>query len=206
VFAVDQDTRSFVVEGGRIFLLVNSAGPATTENTILSTSGTLRALSSVMPLRDRQICQGVNMKLKTSVAALALLVALSPAGFAQQFQSNQPDSSFAAAEMSPAIVWSETQTPQPSDQQQEQLPNNPAATPTQDSGAQAQPESMPQTFTGTVVKIGDKYVLRTTDNMTYRLDDPDKAKEFEGKQVKVTGSLEAKSKLIHIQNVELAGS
>jgi hypothetical protein len=154
------------------------------------------------------------MKLKTSVAALALLVALSPAGFAQQFQSNQPDSSFVAAEMSPAIAWSETQTPQPvasekavptPDQQQEQLPNNPAATPTQ-AGAQAQPESTPQTFTGTVVKIGDKYVLRTTDNMTYQLDDPDKAKEFEGKQVKVTGSLEAKSKLIHIQNVELAGS
>ena len=49
-------------------------------------------------------------------------------------------------------------------------------------------------------------MLRTTDNTTYKLDDPDKAKEYEGKQVKVTGSLDAKSKLIHIQNVEVASS
>ena len=67
---------------------------------------------------------------------------------------------------------------------------------------QDQSDSATQTFTGTVVKIGDKYVLRTTDNMTYQLDDADKAKEFEGKQVKVTGGLQAKNKVIHIQNIE----
>jgi hypothetical protein len=152
------------------------------------------------------------MRLETSVAALALLVALSPAGLAQQSQPNQPDPSVVAAEISPAIVWSEAQTPQPvssavstPDQQQEQQPpDNPTAAPAQAAGTQAQSESATQTFTGTVVKIGDKYVLKTTDNMTYKLDDQDKAKEFEGKQVKVTGGLEAKHKLIHIQNIEAA--
>jgi hypothetical protein len=157
----------------------------------------------------------MKMKLETSVAALALLVALAPAGFAQQSQPNQADFPVVAAAESPAIAWSEMQTPQPvsekavptQDQQQEQQPpDNPAATPTQASGTQAQSDAAPQTFIGTVVKIGDNYVLRTTDNMTYRLDDPDKAKEYEGKQVKVTGSLEAKTKLIHIQNVEAATS
>jgi hypothetical protein len=66
------------------------------------------------------------MKLETSVAALALLVALSPAGFDQQSQPNQPDPSLVATETSPAIVWTEAQTPQPMssavstpDQQQE---------------------------------------------------------------------------------------
>lgn len=146
------------------------------------------------------------MKLETSVAALALLVALSPALFAQQ---SQQSGSFAIATMSPAVVWSETQTPQPvpsatpdKQQDQQQTPDNPAATPTQASGMQDQPDAATRTFTGTVVKIGDKYVLRTTDNMTYQLDDSDKAKEFEGKQVKVTGGLQAKNKLIHIQNIE----
>jgi Protein of unknown function (DUF5818) len=148
------------------------------------------------------------MKIETSVAALALLVALSPAGFAQQFQ--RPDSFAVAEETPPAIVWSGTQTPQPvppakPDQQQDQQPqDNPTVTPTQASGMQDQSDSATQTFTGTVVKIGDKYVLRTTDNMTYQLDDQDKAKEFEGKQVKVTGGLEARDKLIHIQNIEAA--
>jgi cell division septation protein DedD len=154
------------------------------------------------------------MKLETSVAALTLLVALSPAGFAQQSQRNLPGPSVVAEEMSPAIVWSQTQTPQPvpsekaattpDNQQEQQPPDNPTATPSQASGMQDQSESAAQTFIGTVVKIGDKYVLKTTDNMTYQLDDQDKAKEFEGKQVKVTGGLEAKDKLIHIQNIEAA--
>jgi uncharacterized protein DUF5818 len=158
----------------------------------------------------------LDVQLKTSVAALALLVALSPAGFAQQSQPNKPDSSVVAAEASPAIAWSETQTPQPvssgkavstPDQQQEQQPpDNPPAAPAQAGGTQAQSDSATQTFTGTVVRIGDQYVLRTTDNMTYQLDDPNKAKEFEGKQVKVTGGLDAKNKLIHIQTVEAAPS
>lgn len=149
------------------------------------------------------------MKLETGgLATLALLVALSPAGFAQQFQPNQPQS--------PAIAWSEMQTPQPvpsqeavptpDKQQVQQSQDNPAATPTQASGMPAPSESAARTFTGTVVKVGDKYMLRTTDNTTYQLDDPDKAKDYEGKQVKVTGSLDAKGKLIHIQNVEAAPS
>jgi Protein of unknown function (DUF5818) len=157
--------------------------------------------------------RGVIMKIETSVAALALLVALSPAGFAQQSQPHQPNSSVVAAEMSLAVVWSQEQTPQPvpadktvstDKSQDQQNPDNPAATPTQASGMQDQSGSATQTFTGTVVKIGDKYVLRTTDNMTYQLDDPDKAKEFEGKQVKVTGGLQAKNKVLHIQNIEAA--
>jgi len=36
------------------------------------------------------------------------------------------------------------------------------------------------------------------------LDDQDKAKQFEGKSVKVTGTLEAARSLIHVSNIELA--
>src|SRR5271170_2199069 len=104
----------------------------------------------------------LNMKYETTAAALALLIALSPAGFAQQSQSNHEDSSVIAAEESPAIAWSEMQTPQPApsekttsmpDQQPEPQPSDsPAATPAQASGTQAQSDSATQTFTGTVIK------------------------------------------------------
>ena len=38
--------------------------------------------------------------------------------------------------------------------------------------------------------------------MSYQLDDQAKAKPFVGKQVKVTGKLEMKSKTIHIEGIE----
>jgi hypothetical protein len=124
-----------------------------------------------------------DMKLKTSFAALGLLVGLVPAGFAQQ---------------------SEKAVPTPEPRQEQQVPSTPTAASPQASGMQAAPDAAAQTFTGTVVKVGEKYVLRTTDNMTYQLDDQEKAKDYEGKQVKVTGGLDAKGKLIHVQNVEAA--
>ena len=46
-------------------------------------------------------------------------------------------------------------------------------------------------FSGTIVKEKGKFVLKdTATKMSYQLDDQDKAKQFEGKQVKVTGKLD----------------
>jgi lipopolysaccharide export system protein LptA len=58
-------------------------------------------------------------------------------------------------------------------------------------------------FSGTIVKEKGKFVLKdTTTKMSYQLDDQDKAKQFEGKQVKVTGKLDLDSNLIHVENIE----
>jgi len=58
-------------------------------------------------------------------------------------------------------------------------------------------------FNGTIVKEKGKFVLKdTTTKMSYQLDDQDKAKQFEGKQVKVTGKLDLDSNLIHVENIE----
>ncbi len=139
------------------------------------------------------------MKLEMNVAALALLVALAPAGFAQQAQPIQPA-------QTPQAVPMEKAAPAPDNSQEQQPQDETTATPAQASGMQDQPESATQTFTGTVVKVEDQYVLKTTDNMTYQLDDQDRAKEYEGKQVKVTGDLQAGGKVIHIQNIDTAMS
>jgi len=74
-----------------------------------------------------------------------------------------------------------------------------------------QPNDMPaqdaKAFTGTIVKDGKKLVLKdTASNMSYALDDQDKAKQFEGKQVKVTGTLDLNRNVIHVTNIELLAS
>ena len=60
-----------------------------------------------------------------------------------------------------------------------------------------------ESYTGTVVKSGDKYVLKT-DTGTYQIDDQDKAKQFEGKQVKVSGNLDKATSTLHVTDIQAA--
>ncbi|HXZ80595.1 MAG TPA: DUF5818 domain-containing protein [Terriglobales bacterium] len=102
------------------------------------------------------------------------------------------------------IVWTipETISGQGSGQAaQDQPPARPQQG--QTSGSQDQMNQANQTFTGTMVRDGNSYVLKTADNVTYQLDDQDKASKFEGKTVKVTGSLDSTTNIIHLQAIEL---
>ena len=57
-----------------------------------------------------------------------------------------------------------------------------------------------QVFTGTIVKSGDTYVLQdTASNTTYDIDAQDQVKQFEGKKVRVHGTLDPNGKMIHVQ-------
>lgn len=62
------------------------------------------------------------------------------------------------------------------------------------------------TFTGTVARDGDQFVLQDTSGNVYRLDDSPKVGSFEGKTVKVTGRLEEDAKLIHVDSIEEVSS
>jgi len=117
------------------------------------------------------------------------------------------------------IAWSEMQKPLPVPQRPEPVPvpdsnadkqagpteDTPKQQPAPDTKAPAQEKQGPaaQTLSGTVIKLGDKYVLKTTDKQTYELDDQDKAREYEGKQVKIIGSLDRTTNMIHITSIEL---
>ena len=91
---------------------------------------------------------------------------------------------------------------------QNTTPNNDAA------AAQQQPAQQPdspgsasetKTFTGKIVKDGDKLVLTDADGkMTYQLDDQQKAKAFLNKSVKVTGILDASTGQIKVIAIEPA--
>jgi len=114
------------------------------------------------------------------------------------------------------IAWSEMQKPQPVPQQPQPIPAPDAKTdqssPSPDSKAepkgQQQPEpeaqqSTAQSVNGTIIKVGGKYVLETPDNLAYQLDDQEKARQYEGKHVKVTGNLDRATGILHVKSVEL---
>jgi hypothetical protein len=60
-----------------------------------------------------------------------------------------------------------------------------------------------KTFSGTVMKQGDLYILNDkADKTNYQLVDSKKVSEFIGKNVKVTGTLDAENLTIHVQNIQ----
>src|ERR1700680_4979927 len=68
---------------------------------------------------------------------------------------------------------------------------------------QSKPPSEAQTFMGTVLRDGEKFVLSDSPTKTrYTLDNPKKASSYEGKTVKVTGTLDSGSNLIHVETIE----
>jgi hypothetical protein len=60
------------------------------------------------------------------------------------------------------------------------------------------------TITGTIVQVGDRCLLRDSSGQMYKLDNPRRAKPFEGKAVKVTGRLDLEAKLMHLESIESA--
>lgn len=62
-----------------------------------------------------------------------------------------------------------------------------------------------KTFTGKIVKSGNKLVLADAESKTtYQLDDQQKAQEFVNKKVKVVGVLDADSGMIRVSAIEPA--
>jgi hypothetical protein len=117
------------------------------------------------------------------------------------------------------IAWSEMQKPQPTQQPQpvpppdsrsgQQPESSRPSQSQQDQNTtpqQQQPEPAPsqalQSMTGIVMKAAGKYVLQTTDGTAYILDDQDKAKPYDGKRVKVTGTLDRPTGILHVSTME----
>ncbi|MCU1298929.1 MAG: hypothetical protein JWO91_3207 [Acidobacteriaceae bacterium] len=72
---------------------------------------------------------------------------------------------------------------------------------TSDSSSGKEAKARP--FMGTVLHSQTGYVLRSGD-LEFKLDDQEHAKVYEGKNVKVTGSLDKKNNTIHVQTIELS--
>ena len=154
------------------------------------------------------------MKRWTSLTPLPLLL-ITVLSFAQSSAKPAPGQNEHV--LGPQLIaWSEMQKPQPVPQQPQPISAPDAKTdqssPSPDSKAepkgQQQPEpeaqqSTAQSVNGTIIKVGGKYVLQTPDNLAYQLDDQEKARQYEGKHVKVTGSLDRATGILHVKSVEL---
>jgi hypothetical protein len=145
------------------------------------------------------------MKRKTSLLlAGVLFLATAPVTLAQDLRTQTPQ--LPSDILGPQLIaWSQLQKPQPVSEsarrarQADQSPGQAANPP-----AEQQPQSpAEQTLTGTIVKDGDRYILKVWNTSAYELDDQDRAKKYEGKQVKVAGTLNGKSNSFHIINIEM---
>ena len=68
---------------------------------------------------------------------------------------------------------------------------------------QTKPQPEAETFTGKILKDGENFVLSDSVTKTkYTLDNPKKASPYEGKAVKVTGTLDTSGHLIHVETIE----
>ena len=68
-----------------------------------------------------------------------------------------------------------------------------------ESGASATKTGDSQVFTGTVEKQGDKYVLKDDAGKTYDIDHQTDVAKFEGKRVRVQGTLDETGKKINVK-------
>jgi hypothetical protein len=146
------------------------------------------------------------MKKIFSLAALTLAaMSLAPMALAQSETKHQTPNLKPGTEL---VAWTQDQKTEPMPSQTttppQQQPNT--QTPSTPTGQADDTHKQPaaQAFTGTIMKSGDNYVLKTADNMTYQLDDQARAKQFEGKQVQVTGSLDSSSQTIKVQDIKSA--
>jgi hypothetical protein len=78
--------------------------------------------------------------------------------------------------------------------------SQPGQPPAGQSGSdQASSSDSSQTFSGTVAKSGDKYVLQDASGKTYDVDRQEELKKYEGKQVRIKGTLDPDGKTIHVK-------
>src|ERR1700687_4723268 len=118
-----------------------------------------------------------------TLCTLALLAGSLPNLFAQGSQPSQPVDPTAQA---PAT----------------RAPATPPTFPTPEANAQrGRPEL--RVYMGTIVRDGDAYVLKAA-NEKYLLDSQKKAKNYKGKDVQITGTLEKAKKMIQFEKIKVS--
>ncbi len=72
----------------------------------------------------------------------------------------------------------------------------------QDSSGRTDRQPQIQTFLGTITKAGNQFVFSdSTSKASYQLDDQETASRFDGKKVRVTGTLDATANIIRVQSI-----
>lgn len=145
-----------------------------------------------------------SMQLLSLTASAAVLFAVISWGGVAHAQQTSPKSGQAPSQSAPPPdnsqqSPSQTQPSQPPDQQApstRQGQAEPGQTPDQ---AQSDANGSKE-FVGTVVKQGNKYMFQeASSGQTYDIDHQEEVKKFDGKKVRVRGTLDPQTKTIHVQ-------
>lgn len=146
------------------------------------------------------------MSRKTSIF-LGVLLAAAPFMAAQEPQGpsapTSPEDSLRTQEL---VAWSYMQEPKPVPQP---LPPPDKAVPQPDPQQKAEPNppdqspTQAQTFTGKIVKNGERFVLKVSTSISYQLDVESGAGQYENKDVKVVGVLDTSNNTIRVTKIEL---
>ncbi|HLZ43806.1 MAG TPA: DUF5818 domain-containing protein [Candidatus Sulfotelmatobacter sp.] len=77
-----------------------------------------------------------------------------------------------------------------------------SSTPQQSQTNATTPGESARSFEGKISKSGDQYVLQDNATSTsYKLDDQSKAKEYEGKNVKVMATMDSSTNTLHVVDI-----
>jgi hypothetical protein len=100
-------------------------------------------------------------------------------------------------------LYGQEQAQQPAQQPTTQEPNAQSPDSTSQESNQSQPTQM---FMGKIAKSKGDLVLKGDTGTSYKLDNADQAKQWVGKKVKVTGTLDTATNTIHVANIEAPSS
>jgi hypothetical protein len=96
-----------------------------------------------------------------------------------------------------------TPDPRPETQPAENpTPSQPGQPSQQKSAGSSEPASTAQTFTGIINKQADSFLLKVSESISYKLDNQTEVQQYEGKRVRITGTLDSSVNLIHVDKVE----
>lgn len=146
------------------------------------------------------------MRSRTTNLFAGFLLAITPLAFGQESQAAPqfPEDAMATRQL---IAWSRLQEPQPAPQP---MPPRDNRVPQPDQqGKPADPQTpqdqtpVTQSFTGKIIKDGDKYVLRVASNITYDLQEQGGVKQYENQSVKVVGNLDKSTNTIRVVKIGL---
>ncbi len=145
---------------------------------------------------------------RTTNIFAGFLLLITPLALAQEGRPTPqfPEDALATQQL---IAWTRMQKPQPAPQP---LPprDTPEPQPDQQGKQAADPQQTPsqqtptsQSFSGRIVKDGNKYVLKAANNATYESQEQDVVQEYENQNVKVIGSIDAGTNTIRVVKIEL---
>lgn len=139
-----------------------------------------------------------------TLLGLALFLVLAPCALSQDGTPQPCPDVTAEALGCELIAWSHLQEPaplpEPDTKPPDQQPNSQRG---ESQSSRSRPPASRQSITGTLVRQGEKYVLKAGDNTTYQLDDQSRAAQYQNKRVKVVGRLDAGNNTLQIESIEL---